>query len=270
MTTMTTTSPPFYLPVGNEVTVFQAAWELGLPVMLKGPTGCGKTRLVEHMAQRLDVPLFTVSCHEDMTATDLLGRYTLAAGETVWVDGPLTRAVREGGICYLDEIVEARQDAVVAIHSLADHRRELTIERLGGLRLEAAKGFQLVVSYNPGYQSVLKDLKMSTRQRMVSITLDFPPVHVERAVVMTEAGVGEAAADSVVALGQAIRRAKDAGLREVASTRMLIATAALVSRGLTMREAALAAIVGPLTDDPAVTRGLLALVDAYSAPGQGR
>jgi len=146
-----------YIPVGDEVEIFAAAWESGLSVMLKGPTGCGKTRLVEHMANQLGVPLFTVSCHEDMTASDLLGRFVLRESNTEWVDGPLTRAVREGGICYLDEVVEARQDAVVAVHSLADHRRELNIERLGGVKIHAAEGFQLVVSYNPGYQSVLKE-----------------------------------------------------------------------------------------------------------------
>ena len=256
-------TPAYYLPVGDEVQVFRTAWDLGLPVLLKGPTGCGKTRLVEHMADVLGVPLFTVSCHEDMTATDLLGRHTLVAGETVWVDGPLTRAVKEGGICYLDEIVEARQDAVVSIHSLADHRRELHIERLGGLRIPAADGFQLVVSYNPGYQSVLKDLKMSTRQRMVSIELGFPEPEVERTIVMTEAGVDAELAGRLVQLGQAIRRAKDSGLREVASTRMLIVVASLVRSGLTMRQASEAAIAGPLTDDPATARGLLKLIEAY-------
>src|SRR5437899_4431213 len=178
---------PFYVPVGNELDVFSAAWRARIPIMLKGPTGCGKTRLVEHMAHRLGVPLFTVSCHEDMTASDLLGRYILTGGDTEWVDGPLTRAVRMGGICYLDEIVEARQDATVAIHSLADHRRELNLERLGGQRLLAADGFMLVVSYNPGYQSVLKDLKTSTRQRMVAIELDFPPPEVELEILRHEA-----------------------------------------------------------------------------------
>ena len=158
---------PFYLPIGNEVVLFDAAMRRGIPVMLKGPTGCGKTRLVEFIAATADVPLYTVSCHEDMTASDLVGRYVLTGGSTEWVDGPLTRAVREGGICYLDEVVEARQDATVVIHSLADHRREMNIERLGGERLSAADGLLLVVSYNPGYQSVLKDLKSSTRQRMI-------------------------------------------------------------------------------------------------------
>jgi nitric oxide reductase NorQ protein len=257
---------PYYAAVGREVEVFDAAARRGLPVMLKGPTGCGKTRLVEHMAHRLGVPLFTVSCHEDMTASDLLGRYVLEGDSTVWVDGPLTSAVKEGGFCYLDEIVEARQDATVAIHSLADHRRELHLERKGGERLVAAPGFNLVVSYNPGYQSVLKDLKMSTRQRMIAIELDFPRPEVEREIVATEADVDESLADDLVRLGQAIRRLKDAGLREVASTRTLIAAAALISAGLPFAEAAVAAIAGPLTDDVELRDGLVALIESY-APG---
>jgi nitric oxide reductase NorQ protein len=257
-------TPPYYLRVGNEVELFEAAWRRGLPVMLKGPTGCGKTRLVEFIADRVGVPLFTVSCHEDMTASDLLGRYVLVGGETKWVDGPLTRAVREGGICYLDEIVEARQDATVAIHSLADHRRELNVERLGGERLEAADGFLLVVSYNPGYQSVLKDLKPSTRQRMITIELDFPPPELELEILQLEAGIDDGAADDLVRLGQAIRRIRDAGLREAASTRTLIAAAALIGEGLPFREAALAAIAGPLTDDPELRAGLITMIDAHA------
>jgi nitric oxide reductase NorQ protein len=255
---------PFYLPVGNEMAVFTAAWRRGLPVMLKGPTGCGKTRLVEHMAGHLGVPLVTVSCHEDMTASDLLGRYLLAGGDTRWVDGPLTQAVREGAICYLDEIVEARQDAVVAIHSVADHRRELSLERLGGQRLRAAPGFQLVVSYNPGYQSVLKDLKPSTRQRMIAIELGFPPTEIEREILIEESGLDDLDADNLIRLGQAVRRLKDTGLRECASTRTLIAAAALIREGLSFRDAALAAIVGPLTDDSELRSGLVSLLDAYT------
>jgi nitric oxide reductase NorQ protein len=255
---------PFYLEVGNEVALFEAAWRCGLPVMLKGPTGCGKTRLVEFIADRVGVPLFTVSCHEDMTASDLLGRFVLTGGETEWVDGPLTRAVREGGICYLDEIVEARQDATVAIHSLADHRRELNIERLGGERLQAADGFQLVVSYNPGYQSVLKDLKASTRQRMVAIELDFPAADFELQILRQETGVDAELAADLVRLGQAVRRVRDAGLREAASTRTLIAAAALIGEGVSFRDAAIAAVAGPLTDDTELRNGLITMIDAHA------
>jgi nitric oxide reductase NorQ protein len=256
-----------YLPVGNEVEIFEAARRRGLPVMLKGPTGCGKTRLVEFIAERAGIPLFTVSCHEDMTASDLLGRYLLSGGETVWVDGPLTRAVRAGGICYLDEIVEARQDATVAIHALADHRRELNLERLGGERLRAAAGFMLVVSYNPGYQSVLKDLKTSTRQRMVAIELDFPPPELELEILRLETQVEPDVASVLIGLGQAIRRVSDAGLREAASTRTLIAAAALIGEGLSFRDAAIAAIAGPLTDDAELRDGLVTMIDAYAPVG---
>jgi nitric oxide reductase NorQ protein len=254
---------PFYAPVADEVEIFEAAWRRGLPVMLKGPTGCGKTRLVEHIAARLDLPLVTVSCHEDMTASDLLGRYVLTGGDTEWVDGPLTKAVRAGGICYLDEIVEARQDATVAIHSLTDHRRELSIERHGGETLKATSGFLLVVSYNPGYQSVLKDLKTSTRQRMISIEMDYPPADVEREIVLKESQVPEAHVDDLIRLGQALRRAKDSGLNEVASTRTLIAAASLIGEGLSFRAAAVAAIAGPLTDDLELGRDLVALIETY-------
>ena len=225
---------PFYLPVGDEEQVFKAAFRQGLSLMLKGPTGCGKTRLVEAMAHDLDRPLITVSCHDDLTTADLVGRFLLEGGETRWVDGPLTRAVREGAICYLDEVVEARQDTTVVIHPLADHRRQLPIDRLG-IVLDAAPGFCLVVSYNPGYQSVLKDLKDSTRQRMVAIELDFPPADVEEKVVSHEAGVDHEHAAQLVQLAQAIRRLETAGLREVASTRVLIAAARLNAAGLAAR-----------------------------------
>src|ERR1700752_3053353 len=257
------TQAPYYARVGREVEVFEAAARRGLPVMLKGPTGCGKTRLVEHMANRLDVPLFTVSCHEDMTASDLLGRCILRESNTEWVDGPLTRAGREGGICYLDEVVEARQDAVVAVHSLADHRRELNIERLGGVKIHAAEGFQLVVSYNPGYQSVLKDLKMSTRQRLVGIDLDFPPPDVEKKILRLESGLDSEVLDDIIRLGQAIRRLDDVALRETASTRALVATASLVRAGLRPRAAAVSAIASPLTDDAETRERLTVLIESY-------
>jgi nitric oxide reductase NorQ protein len=255
---------PYYVPVGNEEAVFAAAFHQGMAVLLKGPTGCGKTRLVEAMAHDLQRPLITVACHDDLTTADLVGRFLLHGGETTWVDGPLTRAVREGAICYLDEIVEARQDTTVVLHPLTDHRRQLPIDRLG-VTLDAAPGFCLVVSYNPGYQSILKDLKDSTRQRMVAIEIDFPPTEVEEKVLAHEAGVDHQAAAQLVLLGQAIRRLEHAGLREVASTRVLVAAGRLVSQGLSLRDAARAAVAGPLTDDPVVTAGLYELIDAYAA-----
>jgi nitric oxide reductase NorQ protein len=253
---------PYYVPVGNEELVFKAAFAQQLSILLKGPTGAGKTRFVEAMAHDLGRPLVTVACHDDLTTADLVGRFLLREGETAWTDGPLTRAVREGAICYLDEIVEARQDTTVVLHPLTDHRRQLPIDRLG-LTLDAAPGFCLVVSYNPGYQSVLKDLKDSTRQRMVAIEMDFPPSEVEEKVVAHEAGVDHDTAAQLVRLGQAIRRLEHAGLREVASTRVLIAAGRLVAEGLPVREAARSGVAGPLSDDPVVTAGLYEMIDAY-------
>src|ERR1700726_3092475 len=253
---------PYYTAIGNEEAVFKAAYRQGLSILLKGPTGGGKTRFVEAMAHDLERPLITVACHDDLTTADLVGRYLLQGDETVWVDGPLTRAVREGAICYLDEVVEARQDTTVVLHPLADHRRQLPIERLG-VTLDAAPGFGLVVSYNPGYQSVLKDLKDSTRQRMVAIEFGFPAADVEEGIVAHEAGVGGATAAGLGGFGNAIRRLETAGLREVASTRVLIAAGRLIVEGLTAREAARVAVVGPLTDDAMVTSGLVEMIDAY-------
>ena len=262
---MTEAARPFYMPVGDEELLFKSAFRQRLSVVLKGPTGCGKTRFVEAMAHDLDRPLITVSCHDDLTTADLVGRFLLEGGETRWVDGPLTRAVREGAICYLDEVVEARQDTTVVLHPLADHRRQLPIDRLGVV-LNAAPSFCLVVSYNPGYQSVLKDLKDSTRQRMVAIELDFPPPEVEEQVIAQEAGVNRELAERLVRLGQAIRRLETAGLREVASTRVLIAAAQLHGDGVPLVTAARAAVAGPLTDDPAVGAGLAGLISTYLGP----
>jgi nitric oxide reductase NorQ protein len=256
------TTRPFYLAQGNEEQVFSAAYHQRLAILLKGPTGCGKTRFVESMAHQLGCELITVACHEDLTAADLIGRYLLRGGDTVWVDGPLTRAVKEGAICYLDEVVEARQDTTVVLHPLSDHRRQLPIDRLG-ITLDAAPGFCLVVSYNPGYQSVLKDLKDSTRQRMVAIELGFPPPEIEEKVIAHEAGVDIEAATALVRLGQAIRRLNTTGLREVASTRVLLAAARLAAGRVPLRDAARAAIAGPLTDDAQLTAGLTEMIDAF-------
>lgn len=253
---------PYYQAIGSEEAVFKAAHQQGLAVVLKGPTGCGKTRFVEAMAYDLGRPLITVACHDDLTTADLVGRYLLQGDETVWVDGPLTRAVREGAICYLDEVVEARQDTTVVLHPLADHRRQLPIERLG-VTLDAAPGFGLVVSYNPGYQSVLKDLKDSTRQRMVAIEFGFPAADVEEGIVAHEANVDDATAAELVRFGQAIRRLETGGLREVASTRVLIAAGKLVAEGLPLRDAARASIAGPLTDDVDVGKGLNEMIEIY-------
>jgi len=253
-------SAPFYRAVGDEVEVFRAAAGRGLPVLLKGPTGCGKTRFVEAMAHALGRELITVAGHEDMTSADLVGRFLLKGGETVWVDGPLTRAVREGAIFYLDEVVEARQDTTVVIHPLADHRRELPVDRLG-TTLTAAPGFQLVISYNPGYQSVLKNLKESTRQRFIAIELGYPSAAVETEVVAYEAGIDTETARALVKLAYAIRNLDGSPLREVASTRMLILAGGLAAEGLNLRSAVHAAVVEVLSDDHDVIRALDELVN---------
>jgi nitric oxide reductase NorQ protein len=251
----------YYRPVGEEIEIFRAAARRGSPVLLKGPTGCGKTRFVEAMAHELGRELITVAGHEDMTSADLVGRFLLKGAETVWVDGPLTRAVREGAVFYLDEVVEARQDTTVVIHPLADHRRELPVDRLG-VTLPAAPGFQLVISYNPGYQSVLKSLKESTRQRFVAIELGFPPPEIETEVVAHEAGIDQETARTLVRLADAIRNLDGSPLREVSSTRMLILTGGLIAEGLNVRSAVQSAMVQVLTDDADIVRALGELVDA--------
>lgn len=252
---------PFYLPTAGEVDVFEGCHHQNLAVMLKGPTGCGKTRLVEHMAWRLKRPLITVACHDDLSANDLVGRYLIRHDNTVWQDGPLARAVREGAICYLDEVVEARQDTIVVLHSLTDYRRILPIDKTGE-KLSAAAGFQLVISYNPGYQRMLKDMKPSTRQRFVALELDFPAVDAEVQIVKHETGVDHATAHALVSLAQRFRSLRDRGLAEVPSTRLLIAAASLFRVGIDIRTACRAAIVAPLSDDESLTGAMSDLVDA--------
>jgi len=252
---------PYYLPAGDELAIFEQCHHRGLAVMLKGPTGCGKTRFVEHMAWRLQRPLVTISCHDDLTASDLIGRFLLRHDGTAWQDGPLTRAVREGALCYLDEVVEARQDTMVVLHALTDHRRFLPIDKTGET-IQAAPGFQLVVSYNPGYQRMLKDLKPSTRQRFVALDFDFPPAQQEAAIIEREAVADHATAMALVSLGRRLRGLRDRGLAEVPSTRLLIAAAGLVVSGIDVRQACYSAIVSPLSDDESLVGAMRDLVDA--------
>jgi nitric oxide reductase NorQ protein len=256
---------PHYAEQGRECTLFEQAWRQRLPVLIKGPTGCGKTRFVEHMAARLGRPLVTVSCHDDLSAADLVGRHLIAGGDTVWSDGPLTRAVRQGAICYLDEVVEARKDTTVVLHPLADDRRVLPIERTGE-QIPAAPGFMLVISYNPGYQNVLKGLKPSTRQRFVALDFGYPSPEVEAAIVATEGGVDAALAQRLVALAQALRRLTDHDLEETASTRLLVMAARLVAHGLPLRTACHAAIVQALSDEPDTVAALDEVVAAVIGP----
>src|SRR6478752_6006520 len=239
---------PYYRAIGDEVRLFKAAYAERMPIMLKGPTGCGKTRFVEYMAYVLERPLVTVACHEDMTASDLVGRYLLDAQGTVWHDGPLTIAVRHGAICYLDEIVEARQDTTVVIHPLTDDRRVLPLEKTGEL-IHAAPGFLLVASYNPGYQRAIKDLKPSTRQRFVNIEFDFPPAAQETEIVMHEGGVDRRIASTLVRVAEKTRHLRDQGLQEGPGTRVLVAAARLIAGGVSPRDACHAAITTALTDD---------------------
>lgn len=263
------TEEPYYVPVGDEVELFEAAYKSKIPVLFKGPTGCGKTRFVEYMSYRLaqpltkvsqgggsadgssrenTLPLVTIACHEDLTASDLVGRYLLQGEETIWIDGPLTRAVKAGGICYLDEIVEARKDTTVLIHPLTDHRRILPVEKRGEL-LEAADGFLLVMSYNPGYQSALKDLKHSTRQRFVAIEFDYPPKETEADIIAHESGVDAETAAGLAKLGEKVRNLKEHGLAEGASTRLLIYAGRMIREGIEPRRACQVAVNWAVTDD---------------------
>ncbi len=257
---------PFYLPIADEVELFRAAWECRLPVLLKGPTGCGKTRFIEHVTHRFRGPspngapnLITVACHEDLTGSDLVGRYLIKGDDTVWIDGPLTQAVRRGAICYLDEVVEARKDTIVLIHPLTDHRRILPIDKLGEI-LEAHADFLLVISYNPGYQSVLKDLKPSTRQRFVAIEFSYPPRDKEAEIIAHETGVATEVALELAALGEKVRNLKASGLEEGVSTRLLIYAAQLVGRGVSPRQACGAAVTRALSDDAETQRAIDELV----------
>ena len=270
---------PFYLPISDEVELFSAAFRQHIPVLLKGPTGVGKTRFVEYMAWKMGrpltvvkegesggetmeaLPLVTVACHEDLTASDLVGRYLLEGGETKWIDGPLTRAVKAGAICYLDEIVEARKDTTVIIHPLTDHRRILPMEKKGQL-LEAAEGFLLVISYNPGYQSALKDLKHSTRQRFISIDFGHPPKEIEAQIIAHESGIDTETSDSLAKLGEKVRNLKEHGLSEGVSTRLLIYAGRLMEEGISARRACQVAVVWALTDDVDVQRSIEEVVSA--------
>jgi nitric oxide reductase NorQ protein len=265
---------PYYLPIKDEVEIFRAAFRSKIPVLLKGPTGTGKTRFIEYMTytisrelglsdgeDSLSLPLITVACHEDLTATDLVGKYLLKGDETVWVDGPLTRAVKSGGICYLDEIVEARKDTTVIIHPLSDHRRILPIDKKGNI-VEAHENFQLVISYNPGYQSVIKDLKQSTRQRFVAISFEYPSRDQEAQIIQHESSVSEEIARELAKLGEKIRNLKGHALSEGASTRLLIYAGRLIGEGIDARRACDIAISASLTDEVEVQRSISEVISA--------
>jgi nitric oxide reductase NorQ protein len=252
---------PYYAEVNAEIGLFETAAHSRMPVMLKGPTGCGKTRFVQHMAYRLKRPLITVACHEDLTASDLVGRYLLKGEETIWVDGPLTLGVKHGAIVYLDEVVEARKDTTVIIHPLSDDRRILPIEKKGQV-VEAVDDFMLVISYNPGYQSVLKDLKQSTKQRFVAIDFGYPPADIEVRVVAHEAGVEEETARRLVKFGEKVRNLRSHGLEEGVSTRLLIYAGTLIRHGIPPAGACEAAVTKPITDDADMQRSIAELVKA--------
>tara|TARA_A100001037_G_C15052939_1_gene590999 strand:+ start:312 stop:1160 length:849 start_codon:yes stop_codon:yes gene_type:complete len=258
---------PFYIPTSDEIKVFESAYNQKVPVLLKGPTGTGKTRFVEYMSwyisekRNKSVPLVTVACHEDLTASDLVGRYLIDASGTKWIDGPLTRAVKSGGICYLDEVVEARKDTTVIIHPLTDHRRILTIDKLGEV-YEADDDFLMVVSYNPGYQNALKDLKQSTRQRFVAIEFDFPSPELETKIIQSESGVDQKISDSLASLGEKIRNLTDHGLTEAASTRVLIYAGKLIKDGIDPRRACQVAVTWGITDDQKLYKSIEEIITA--------
>src|SRR6476646_7847855 len=249
---------PYYVSTGDEIAIFETCHARRLPLMLKGPTGCGKTRFVEHMAWRLGRPLVTVACHDDLSASDLTGRYIIRGNDTVWLDGPLTLAARAGAICYLDEIIEARTDTIVVIHPLTDDRRLLPLEKTGEI-VEASEAFQLVISYNPGYQHSLKDLKPSTRQRFVALDFDFPPPAQEAEIVAHESRVTPATARALVEVARQVRRLREQGLAEGPGTRLLVSTGRLIASGIAPRQACRTALANPLTDDP----DLLAAIDDF-------
>lgn len=250
---------PFFIPIQDEIDLFQTAYTSRIPVMLKGPTGCGKTRFIQYMAHQLKRPLITVACHEDLTASDLVGRYLLKRDETVWMDGPLTLSVKHGAICYLDEVVEARKDTTVIIHPLTDDRRILTVEKKGQI-IEAVDEFMLVISYNPGYQSILKELKQSTKQRFISIEFNYPPADIEAKIVQQETQVPESISANLVKVGQKVRNLKNHGLEEGVSTRLLIYAAHLIHRGVKPHTACRVAIILPLTDDPEMQQSISEIV----------
>ncbi len=254
------TAEPYYEPIANEIEIFESAFRNRLAVSLRGPTGCGKTRFMEYMAWRLQLPLITVSCHDDLTASDLIGRYLITGNQTVWVDGPLTSAVRAGAICYLDEIVEARADTTVVIHPLADDRRVLPIEKLGEL-LVAHENFCMTISYNPGYQSVLKDIKQSTRQRFVALEFDYPGAELEQRIVASESGLDSARVKQLIRFAQLTRNLKGAGLDEGASTRLLVHAGKLMQSGIGPVDACASAVSQALTDD----REMIAAINELAA-----
>ncbi len=255
------TEEPYYVPVGNEVEIFTAAYKNMLPVNLKGPTGCGKTRFMEYMAYKLQRPLITIACHEDLTATDLVGRFLIKGDNVEWSDGPLTKAVKCGAICYLDEVVEARKDTIVVIHPLTDDRRIIPIDKLGVI-VKAPEEFMLCVSYNPGYQSIVKDMKQSTRQRFVAIDFDYPPAELEKQIVAHESKVNEKTAGLLVEIGKSIRNFKHHGLEEGVSTRLLIYAGKLIREGIEPKEACRIAMAKPITDNPDLQRSIDEIIAA--------